>query len=195
MSTNHTPNFNLSQWEAGDKVLRTDFNADNAKIDAALAGLNTDLSQLDRSITAALGRKLGHGEIITSYKSSGNQVYGVGLSSFVKDWREWDYICALVQYPGATPADSVPLSCSFSFILDGTKVETFDVEPVALPGYLVVFLPWHDADTKVAGFILSDRLVPFSAHRTFRELSQIDFMVKDRAQKLISPNIYFFGGR
>ena len=36
MSTNHTPNFNLCQWEANDKVLRSDFNADNQKIDAAL---------------------------------------------------------------------------------------------------------------------------------------------------------------
>ena len=36
---NHTPNYNLSQWDAEDKVLRTDFNADNAKIDAALSGL------------------------------------------------------------------------------------------------------------------------------------------------------------
>ena len=36
MSTNHTPNFNLCQWEATDKVLRSDFNADNQKIDAAL---------------------------------------------------------------------------------------------------------------------------------------------------------------
>ena len=37
MSTNYTNNYNLCQWEASDKVLRTDFNADNAKIDAALA--------------------------------------------------------------------------------------------------------------------------------------------------------------
>lgn len=37
MSTNHTPNYNLCQWEADDHVLRTDFNEDNAKIDAALA--------------------------------------------------------------------------------------------------------------------------------------------------------------
>ena len=36
MSTNHTPNYALSQWEATDPVLRADFNADNAKIDAAL---------------------------------------------------------------------------------------------------------------------------------------------------------------
>ena len=36
MSTNHTTNYALNQWEATDKVLRTEFNADNAKIDAAL---------------------------------------------------------------------------------------------------------------------------------------------------------------
>ena len=36
MSTNHTANYNLCQWEATDQVLRTDFNQDNAKIDAAL---------------------------------------------------------------------------------------------------------------------------------------------------------------
>ena len=36
MSTNYTENFDLCQWEPTDPVLRTDFNADNAKIDAAL---------------------------------------------------------------------------------------------------------------------------------------------------------------
>ena len=32
-----TPNFQLNQWSGDDYVRRTDFNADNAKIDAALA--------------------------------------------------------------------------------------------------------------------------------------------------------------
>ena len=32
-----TPNFQLNQWSGTDYVRRTDFNADNAKIDAALA--------------------------------------------------------------------------------------------------------------------------------------------------------------
>ena len=36
MSTNHTTNYDLNQWEGTDKVLRTEFNQDNAKIDAAL---------------------------------------------------------------------------------------------------------------------------------------------------------------
>ena len=37
---NATTNYQLSQWGASDRVLRTDFNADNAKIDAALSGLS-----------------------------------------------------------------------------------------------------------------------------------------------------------
>ncbi len=36
MPSNHTPNYQLSQWEKSDKVLMEDFNADNAKIDAAI---------------------------------------------------------------------------------------------------------------------------------------------------------------
>lgn len=33
----HTENYQLSQWAESDRILRTDFNSDNAKIEAALA--------------------------------------------------------------------------------------------------------------------------------------------------------------
>ena len=36
MPSNQTPNYQLSQWERDDKIQMEDFNADNAKIDAAL---------------------------------------------------------------------------------------------------------------------------------------------------------------
>lgn len=36
MASNYTTNFGLCQWEATDQVQRTEFNVDNAKIDAAL---------------------------------------------------------------------------------------------------------------------------------------------------------------
>lgn len=35
MSTNHTPHFNLSQWEPDDQVVRTEFNENHAKIEHA----------------------------------------------------------------------------------------------------------------------------------------------------------------
>ena len=41
MASNYTSSYQLCQWESGDKVLRTDFNADNQKIDAALGAMAT----------------------------------------------------------------------------------------------------------------------------------------------------------
>ena len=41
---NHTTNYNLSQWEDADRVTRADVNADNAKIDAALTGLDAAIA-------------------------------------------------------------------------------------------------------------------------------------------------------
>ena len=35
----HTENYNLNQWELADRIQMEDFNGDNQKIDAALAGL------------------------------------------------------------------------------------------------------------------------------------------------------------
>ena len=37
MASGQTTNFGLNQWAAEDKVIRTEFNEDNAKIDAALS--------------------------------------------------------------------------------------------------------------------------------------------------------------
>ena len=47
MASNYTEHYDLCQWEATDQVQRTDFNADNAKIDAALDALEG--SKADRS--------------------------------------------------------------------------------------------------------------------------------------------------
>lgn len=57
MSTNKTEHYHLNQWQAADKVLRTEFNEDNAKIDAALAGILQGLAgKADRSELPAVPR-------------------------------------------------------------------------------------------------------------------------------------------
>jgi len=38
-STNHTSTYQLCQWAENDPVLREDFNADNAKLEAALVAI------------------------------------------------------------------------------------------------------------------------------------------------------------
>ena len=53
MSTNYTENYNLCQWEAGDKVQRVDFNADNLKIDAALTAQKNAVERAQSTANAA----------------------------------------------------------------------------------------------------------------------------------------------
>ena len=57
MATNQTTNYQLNQWEPIDQVLRTDFNADNAKLDAALKSLSDQVIQkADASTVSALSQ-------------------------------------------------------------------------------------------------------------------------------------------
>ena len=70
MPSNQTPNYKLSQWERADKVQMEDFNADNAKIDAALKA-ETDA----RTALAAQVAKRGNCQIwAATYTGTG--VYG-----------------------------------------------------------------------------------------------------------------------
>ena len=54
-STNKTANLELNQWVGTDPVLMADFNADNAKIDAAMAALQSG------ALKAASGSYTGDG--------------------------------------------------------------------------------------------------------------------------------------
>lgn len=72
MSTNKTENYQLNQWVGADRILMDDFNADNAKIDAALKGLAD--GKADESV---MTRELGHGGVncrvvCGSYVGDGN---------------------------------------------------------------------------------------------------------------------------
>ena len=77
MATNQTENYDRNQWLSTDQVLRTDFNADNAKLDAVLAGLADEVSskadteallQLQVTIPKlVVGTYVGNGEEGYSY--------------------------------------------------------------------------------------------------------------------------------
>ena len=56
----YTTNYGLHQWEASDDFLRTDFNTDFAKIDAAL-GEKADAAALAEKCGAVTGTYIGDG--------------------------------------------------------------------------------------------------------------------------------------
>lgn len=67
-----TTNYQLSQWEGEDRILREDFNADNAKVDAALKAEAEARAAADtaeaaaRAALAAQVAKLGNCKVWTS---------------------------------------------------------------------------------------------------------------------------------
>ena len=69
MPSNHTTNYQLSQWAKSDQVKMEDFNADNAKLDAALkaeadaraAAVNAINTALSGAVKLAAGSYTGDG--------------------------------------------------------------------------------------------------------------------------------------
>ena len=54
---NRTENYALTQWEATDRIMMEDFNADNAKIDAALKAEQETRTAAVTELTAQLAQK------------------------------------------------------------------------------------------------------------------------------------------
>ena len=71
MPSNQTPNYQLSQWEKSDKVLMEDFNADNAKIDAALKAEADTRASAVSALAVQMGRKGDCRVRIHSYVGTG----------------------------------------------------------------------------------------------------------------------------
>ena len=80
---NQTENYQLSLWDAEDRIQRTDFNADNAKIEAALGALKTASESQGTTLAqhAAAIAKLGNCQLYTtSYTGNGNQNAAITLT-------------------------------------------------------------------------------------------------------------------
>ena len=61
MASNYTEQYKLCQWEETDAVLRTDFNEDNQKIDAALKTQEGSIS----SLSSQMANKANTGTVNT----------------------------------------------------------------------------------------------------------------------------------
>ena len=72
---NYTPNYGLHQWEPGDDFLRTDFNEDFAKLDAAIkqvADTKADKKSTEAAVLALQTAVSQRVEVVTgSYTGNG----------------------------------------------------------------------------------------------------------------------------
>ena len=143
---NHTTNYQLSQWETTDRILMSDFNADNAKIDAALAAHDAALaSKADAADVTALTQALAALETKSTLQTlkavtqaADDSVLTIDLSDM--DWSQWStvYICLDLQGSG------------YFYSAYGNEYENYESHRV--PGHhCLVLWPMHQSGGDIGG--------------------------------------------
>jgi len=174
MPSNFTPNYQLNQWNADDRVLRTDFNADNAKIDAALG------KKAEQSALAALQTKVsGKAEqsALTSLQNTVSQVSAragseiLGSTTLTKEARsvrfdlsgvDWSNFSVLIAY--IRPANGIDYYTAF----EGRQTRGISA---------TVLFPLRSASTQILGFHIyhTSDFPDILLTKTFAELKECYF--------------------
>ena len=154
MATNHTTHYDLNQWQATDQVLRTDFNADNVRLEAALAALE--------------GSKLGHIQTIRSTALE-SASYHIDLDLTGINWSKWAFVGSFFgrNTTLASGNNSPSLSCELA--AGASNSVPFRLVPPA--PFFVLFFPQHNSGSLVEGIYISKSgSGPFFLTCTYEEL-------------------------
>ena len=142
MSTNHTANYDLCQWEATDQVLRTDFNQDNAKIDAALKAVET---------------KCGLQTIWSHTSASDEEALQLPCNGI--DWTNWKCVHLVIDPNMAGGGYSIDLLQP-----NGARQPFIDV--ISGPLHLMAW-PMYRGDRNFCGTYMDQTLHQFLTERTY----------------------------
>ena len=152
---NQTTNYQLSQWEATDRILMSDFNADNAKIDAALA-------------------TIGHSQLIRTVTTE-HSVSNISLQVDNIDWNEWELVMLHFPYRAGVLQEGDRFSCSINGgqVVGSNSAATGSFLRTDPYPYLLIFLPWHDATRQVQAVSFGNVSTFHQAECTFGEMTSL----------------------
>ena len=149
MTTNQTTNYQLNQWEPTDQVLRTEFNADNAKIEAALDG------------------KLSTIEVVAEITTTSNAAY-FSLDLTGVDWNQWSVV-AVVSDPLSYTADYASLSINCPTVSIQREISG-EITPAVGPNLLLLF-PMRDGGRQIRYLIFPGGQMAASAQGTYNDIT------------------------
>ena len=157
MATNYTTNYQLNQWEPTDQVLRTEFNADNAKIEAALTN------------------KLGRSQLLQTITPEHN-ASSVRISLESMNWNDWEVVLVHAHCTGVSNNTDKLLTCG---VCDGRKSAYCSAGSSLLQcppsPVLLVLLPRHDASRNVLAFYVGASSGMGWTDFSFSQLTPLNF--------------------
>ena len=206
-----TRNYQLNQWAAGDKVQRVDFNADNAKIDAAVkanadaiaaevsartAAVSAEASARDKAVAAevsartaavaALEERSALQTIKTVRVAAAAQTYTLSLSGISwSDWREVIIAAQIYLYGSSSPV--------YQVFLEGTA-DSASIGGSTQPMVILLY-PARSASFPFAGIALGNNPQPFSRGTSFASASGLRFQTTSGNMIASGSSITVYGLR
>ena len=163
-----TEQYGLNQWELTDRIRMEDFNADNAKIAAALAGKTGRLEKINDTILNSL-------------------CSGFGTKPNVSNWNDWDMTLFLVYVDCIKTSADFRLKVEFECLDGKTPPQTVALlEPDNL---LIIFFPRHDENSLVEGVIIGGGTKVFRMPFPFKHLGPMTFGIYGINQSYVYQNI------
>ena len=168
-----TDQYGLNQWELSDRIQMEDFNADNAKIDTALAGM------------------LGRASLYWSVPADPNSKGGpktINPSGLVDDWSNYEYVIMMVDVPESPNRTGSPLE-----IRIGHKPSEV-IATIPEDSFIVIFRSRRNASSKVQGTLFSAGGVKFFTCQI--PFSQLNHMVISPTEGyMVGSGLAFVGFR
>ena len=204
MNLNHTTNYQLSQWELTDRILMSDFNSDNSKIDAALKAHSDAIAgkaaqSTVNSLTQTVNTKANQSDLTAlTDKSSAVEDRLDALESKTLPQK-----LGSVTVSSATDRMEVPLSgidwgdwAQIHFLV---TVKVYNLTPIeyCLGDYQIdrsctdvhlIFYPVYTDTAEAAGLFLSTQgSSTVCSGLTYSELSALSMKSSDAPDKCILP--------
>ena len=149
----YTEHYQLNQWDAADRVLREDFNADNAKLDAALGGLQTQVDTL-----------AAHHRLVLLHTFEAAQDGAVTVPMPAADWSALRFLHLLI-------APNVDTDMDYELCLNGTAAEHTLLSRCnsTHPAHVILF-PLQREDWPVSGVMMYGGFRWFGSSVPYRDI-------------------------
>ena len=150
----HTTSHELSQWAETDRILRADFNSDNAKIEAAL--LNT----------------VRHMEFIKTVSTEKRSAASTRPPLEGINWEDWEAVIISNTQTGVSGQH-------YTFMLDSSLSASncsdggYYLAKVSSGPFVLIFLPCHDSSRQVRVIYLGETAGMGVNKATFQEVTTL----------------------
>ena len=178
---NQTSNYQLNQWQLHDRVMMQDFNADNAKIDAALHALDTAVdAKADQTALTALqttvnqvSNRAGAKLITSGTVPSDTQTFRIPLTGV--DWSQWKAVHLTAYLKGASVVSIGTAANSVQGSLSGSHAH-------------LLFYPMFDKEHAAVALQISNSSF-ISFQRLFKDLPELWLVVYN--SNIIKAGTYY----